>query len=166
MYYLQTIFFLTHHMCTTRYSWVQANSRRDLFHRHRVSLHQMKRNKENFLGGQAGQLHSACSLRQGMLSRKKKVRTSTRLLHCFVQSWGRQPTSFLLLRFFQGFTDGNETCGLHEGKVLEQLSEKNITDVEKAGSTLLFLEGLTHSWVPISGEEGVLSGYPAYSASP
>lgn len=62
---------------------------------------------------------------------------------------------FFCYDFFQDFTDGNEICRLHEGKVLEQLSEKNIIDIEKAGGTFLFLEWLTQFWVPISGEEVV-----------
>lgn len=39
---------------------------------HHVSLQQLKHNKEQSLGGQARHSHSACSVEEGMLSRKKK----------------------------------------------------------------------------------------------
>lgn len=38
---------------------------------HHVSLQQLKHNKEQSLGGQARHSHSACSVEEGMLSRKK-----------------------------------------------------------------------------------------------
>lgn len=114
---------------------------------HCVSLHQLKscKDKENSLGCQARHLYSVCSLGEGKLTRKKKkVKMCTLLLHFFMQSWSRQPTSFLLLWFFHDFTDGNKSCGLHVGKDLEHNSKENIIGDERTGTTLLSWERLTH----------------------
>lgn len=157
--FLFTDFFFTHSICTTRYSWVQTNNRKD---GKPPCFSATAEAQQRTVSGRSSQTFPQCMFSRGRDALKKKeVRMGTQLLHRFMQSCDRQPTSFLLLWFFQNLTDGNEFCRLQEGKVLEQLSEKNIIYVENAGGTILFLQGLTPSWVPVFGEEIFPAWYPA-----